>query len=72
MQRINTLKECRTEQGLSQLELYALSGVSPNTLVAIEKYYHLPRPKLRQALADALKVDVTVLFPDVTEGGNNE
>ena len=48
MQRINTLKECRTEQGLSQLELYALSGVSPNTLVAIEKYYHLPRPKLRQ------------------------
>ena len=65
MRADNKLKEYRTGQGLSMQELYAMSGVSPNTLVMIERYSHLPKPQTRQRLAKALQVDESILFPEV-------
>ena len=61
----NRLKEFRTNQGLAMKGLSKLSGISTATIVACEVHSIIPtRLSTRQKLADALQVDVKVLFPD--------
>jgi putative transcriptional regulator len=47
----NVVKELRTEQGLSQVELAAAMGVSRQTVVSIEKGRYLPSLPLAITLA---------------------
>jgi len=72
MQSRNIVKETRLRLDLTIAEISVVSGCSSNTLVMVEKHNYLPKLRTRQKIADALKVDVSLLWPDVTEGGNNE
>jgi DNA-binding XRE family transcriptional regulator len=59
----NRLKEVRQRQQLALYGLAALSGVSPTTLCAIEKWDYCPRDEVRRRIAVALRVDVTAIWP---------
>lgn len=56
------LRRLRTRAGLTQAELAARAGVSRQLVGAVEAGRHLPRVDAALALADALGVDVDVLF----------
>ena len=55
IQFINSLKECRTEKGLSQGDLAKAVGVSRNTISSIETGQYSPTAKLAAAICMALE-----------------
>ena len=59
---INSLKEKRTAQGITQETLAERVGVTRQTIIAIEKAKFVPSVKLALALADALEIPVNELF----------
>jgi transcriptional regulator with XRE-family HTH domain len=53
-----TPKQARAQAGLTQLEVAALSGLTPSTIYRIEKANRWPnRVKTRRALRQALGLD---------------
>ena len=58
----NSLKEARTEKGLSQAELAAMVGVSRNTISSIETGQFNPTAKLALVLCIALNKKFEELF----------
>ncbi|MFC1955221.1 helix-turn-helix transcriptional regulator [Chloroflexota bacterium] len=66
----NRLKEYREKAGLSQTELAWMSRMAGQNISAIERGTLAPWPKARKALAEALKVAETELFPE--EGSNGK
>lgn len=61
---MSSLRQFRTRAGLTQTQLAASSGVSRQLIGAVEAGRHLPRVDAALALATALGVEVTDLFPD--------
>ena len=59
---MNRVKEKRTEQGLSQIELAQRVGVARQTISMIENDHFNPSLKLCIDLAKALKTDLNTLF----------
>jgi transcriptional regulator with XRE-family HTH domain len=59
----NHLKEIRTKQGLSQLDLAKLTNIAPTDISRIENNWIWPYPGWRKRLAEALKIDENRLFP---------
>ena len=59
---MNRVKEKRTEQGLSQIELAEQVGVARQTISMIENDRFNPSLKLCIDLAKALKSDLNTLF----------
>ena len=55
--RLSHLKEHRKRRGLTQEELFLLSGVSRSTIAELEGGRRLARPATTRKLARALKVD---------------
>lgn len=72
------LRAIRTRAGFTQTQLAAKSGVSRQLIGAAEAGRHLPRVDAALAIAGALGVDVTALFPvgigavDVRTGSSPE
>jgi lambda repressor-like predicted transcriptional regulator len=62
----NRLRDLRREHGLALWGLAARTGVSASTLSAIERWDYMPTPPVRQRIADALGIEVSVIWP---EGG---
>lgn len=68
----NRIKETRMQNGLSQSRLARMVGVAEPSLCQVERGQRAPWPKLRRALARALKTTQAELFPDETrEDGNH-
>lgn len=65
----NHLKEIRKAQGLPLLGLAVMAKVSTTTLVAIERWDHLPGPVVRQRIADTLRVRPVEIWPDLEVAG---
>ena len=61
---INRLKECREKAGLSQTELAWRAKMAGQNISAIERGTMAPWPRARKALAEALGVPETELFPE--------
>ena len=59
----NEFRHKRLAVGYYQLKLSVLAGISPATIVAIEKYDYMPGPWVRSKLAKALAVPETILWP---------
>ena len=66
---MNKLRETREKAGLSQTELARRVCIACTNLSAIECGRLAPWPKVRKALARALKVTEAELFPN---NGNSE
>jgi len=62
----NNLRELRLARKMALTQLAVQSGASTSTIVAIEKYYHLPGDDLRRRLAAVLEVDVEEIWPTIT------
>ena len=60
----NRLKEYRERAGLSQTELAWLARMAGQNISAIERGTLAPWPRARKALAEALNVSETELFPE--------
>jgi len=67
----NRLKEYREKAGLSQTELAWKSRMAGQNISAIERGTLAPWPKARKALAEALKVAETELFPEESSHGKD-
>lgn len=65
---MNYVRHTRKRLGLSQLALAIRAGVSPATLVAVERYGYRPTEPVRQRIADALGRRQDALWPE--EGGD--
>ena len=65
----NQLKEYRERAGLSQTELAWLARMAGQNISAIERGTLAPWPKARKALAAALKVAESELFPEESQHG---
>lgn len=63
----NTLRVRRAERSLSQIELARTAGIERNRYWTIEKGYSAPRPEERAALASALGVTETEIWPELAE-----
>jgi transcriptional regulator with XRE-family HTH domain len=61
------LAEARVKAGFSQAQLGSMIGVSGPRISHFESGHAFPPQSHRQALADAVKVDVSELFGDVEE-----
>jgi putative transcriptional regulator len=61
---LNTVRELRTERGLSQAELAATMKVSRQTINAIETERYTPSLPLALALARYFETTVEELFDD--------
>jgi len=61
---LNTVRELRTERGLSQAELAAVMNVSRQTINAIETERYTPSLPLALALARYFETTVEELFDD--------
>jgi transcriptional regulator with XRE-family HTH domain len=66
----NRLKEDREKAGLSQTELAWLARMAGQNISAIERGTMAAWPRARKALAAALKVPETELFPEEGSHGN--
>ena len=64
MRDVPQLKLVREEQGWSQRDLAARSGVAPNTISQLERGERKAMPSTVRKLADALGVDIPVLLAD--------
>ena len=60
----NRLKEYRERAGLSQTELAWRSRMAGQNISAFERGTLAPWPKAKKALAEALQVGETELFPE--------
>ena len=60
----NRLKEYREKAGLSQTELAWRAKMAGQNISAIERGTLAPWPRARKALAEALEVTETELFPE--------
>jgi len=67
----NRLKEYRERAGLSQTELAWRAKMAGQNISAIERGTLAPWPRARKALAEALKVTETELFPGESKHGQN-
>ena len=67
---MDRLKEVREDQGLSQLKLAFLTGISPGDISRIENGWIRPYPGWRKRLASALDVTEAELFPNEKEAQN--
>jgi transcriptional regulator with XRE-family HTH domain len=63
----NRLYEWRKRLSFSMQELGVSAGCSPATLVAIERYNHLPTPRVRQKIASAMGVKEEQIWPNLAE-----
>jgi putative transcriptional regulator len=61
---LNTVRELRTERGLSQAELAAAMNVSRQTINAIETERYTPSLPLALALARYFETKVEEMFDD--------
>lgn len=68
--RNNRVRQERTAAGLSQVQLSFLSGVASNVISDVELGKREAWPKARKALARALKVAESELFPTKERDGN--
>ena len=59
----------RKRRGFSQQRLATLAGMSPATIVAIEKYGYLPGPWVRRKLARALQSSEARIWPGLSKEG---
>jgi transcriptional regulator with XRE-family HTH domain len=66
---MSTLREFRTESGVSQAEFSRRMDLSPSTVSRIERGQMRPWPKFRRDAAHLLGVDETVLFADAEDDG---
>ena len=64
-QQVNRLKEIRADKGVKMAQLTAICGVSMSTLSGIERYLYRPSDATKQKIADALGVEVALIWPDV-------
>ena len=67
----NRLKEFRERAGLSQTELAWRAKMAGQNISAIERGTLAPWPRARKALAEALKVAETELFPEESRNGKD-
>ena len=67
----NRLKEYREKAGLSQTELAWRAKMAGQNISAIERGTLSPWPKARKALAEALEVAETELFPEESRHGKD-
>jgi transcriptional regulator with XRE-family HTH domain len=67
----NRLKEYREKAGLSQTELAWKSRMAGQNISAFERGTLSPWPKAKKALAEALQVDETELFPEEDGDGKD-
>lgn len=58
------LRALRRQRELALYGLATLSGVSPTTICAVEKWGYRPRVEVRKRIASALGVNVTDIWPD--------
>ena len=66
----NRLRELRLEQGLTQVSLANIVGVTRQTIIALEKGKFVPSVKLALRLADTLGTPLEdVFWLDNNEGG---
>jgi transcriptional regulator with XRE-family HTH domain len=63
------LRRERLLQGLRQVDLSAIVGISQATLSEIELGQLRPSPRLRARFATALEVDIRILFPSEADRG---
>ena len=61
----NKVQEFRKKAGFSQVELARRARIASTNLNAIEHGRLMPWPKVKRALAKALKTTPEELFPDV-------
>ena len=67
----NRLKEYREKVGLSQTELGWRAKMAGQNISAIERGTLAPWPRARKALAEALNVSETELFPEESRDGKD-
>jgi transcriptional regulator with XRE-family HTH domain len=67
----NRLKEYRERAGLSQTKLAWAAKMAAQNISAIERGALAPWPRARKALAEALKVDESELFPEEIRYGKD-
>jgi DNA-binding XRE family transcriptional regulator len=60
----NLLKQVRQRHDLAIYGLSALSGVSPTTLCAIERWDYRPGDEVRERIANALGVSISTIWPE--------
>jgi transcriptional regulator with XRE-family HTH domain len=58
------LKYWRMRKALTMRDLVAISGVSTQTIVNIERYGHMPQPSVIKKLSAALGVSIEDLIQD--------
>ena len=61
------LRATREASGLAQYGLAVLAGTSPTTIMAIERYGHRPRYRVRERIARVLGVLVSDIWPEQVE-----
>ncbi len=60
---MNRVREFRKAQGLAQLALAVRAGLSPATLVAVERYDYRPTAGVRNRIAAALGREADEVWP---------
>ena len=56
-------KSLRTAKGVSLRDLSHMTGINRGHLSRIERGIHVPSPRIVQAVADALGIDVEAIAP---------
>ncbi len=67
----NYLREVRKARRMSIWGLSAMSGVSPTTISAIERWGYPPRDGVRQRLADTLETQIGDIWPNRHDESNH-
>ena len=67
----NRLKEYREKAGLSQTELAWRSRIAGQNISAFERGTLAPWPKAKKALAEALNIPESELFPEENRDGKD-
>jgi transcriptional regulator with XRE-family HTH domain len=63
----NNLKETRTRQNLSQLEVSRRSKIAPANISALERGKQYPFPGWKKRLSETLGVSEAELFPELLD-----
>jgi len=61
----NNFRQLRKQQGLSIMELAAITGVSTATIVGVERYNLYPGSSVRARLSKALGISESVIWPSI-------
>jgi DNA-binding XRE family transcriptional regulator len=64
----NRLRELRQACGLAQVGLAVLARVSPNTILSIERWGHVPSEPVQQRIAQALQLTIVDIWPALEKG----